>query len=179
MTRYELDPTCSELTMAARSSVHPIEVRSSTVEGVLEMQLDEEGHLVPDTPVVGTLEVSVEELATGNPLYDRELRRRLDPRRYPTIEARLEGVVPADQPGRHRVRGTVAFRGAHQVAEDLMTLRLQGDGSVAVEGTHQFDIRDFGLEPPRIAMLKVFPEVEVRARLVARPTGPDSTGREG
>ncbi|MFC0081863.1 YceI family protein [Aciditerrimonas ferrireducens] len=174
MTRYTFDPSRSTLTMAARSSVHPIEVQSSDLGGDLELELDREGRLVPGAPVAGTLEVPVGALATGNPLYDRELRRRLDPRRYPSIEARLEGVAPDDQPGRYRVRGTVAFRGASHVAEDLMTLQVEEDGSVVVEGAHQFDIRDFGLEPPRIAMLKVYPEVEVQARLVARPAIPDA-----
>ena len=30
-----------------------------------------------------------------------------------------------------------------------------------------FDIRDFGMEPPRILMLKVQPEVTVRVEIVA------------
>lgn len=156
--------------MAARSSVHPIEVRSAGLGGQLEVELDGEGRVLLGTPVEGFLTVPVGELATGNPLYDRELRRRLDPRRYPSIEANLEEVSPDDQPGRYRVRGTVRFRGAQQVAEDAVTLSVGGDGALVIEGAHQFDIRDFGLDPPRIAMLKVFPEVEVRARLVARPS---------
>jgi hypothetical protein len=36
-------------------------------------------------------------------------------------------------------------------------------------GEHVFDIRDFGIKPPRILMLRVEPEVTVRIRLVAEP----------
>ena len=34
-------------------------------------------------------------------------------------------------------------------------------------GESTFDIRDFGMEPPRILMLKVQPEVGVRVEIVA------------
>ena len=41
------------------------------------------------------------------------------------------------------------------------------DGNFEVEGEKVFDIRDFGLTPPRILMLKVYPDVKVRGRIVA------------
>ena len=34
-------------------------------------------------------------------------------------------------------------------------------------GQSSFDIRDFGMEPPRILMLRVQPEVTVRVEIVA------------
>jgi hypothetical protein len=42
---------------------------------------------------------------------------------------------------------------------DARTVRLMGRST--------FDIRDFGMEPPRILMLRVHPEVTVRIDLVA------------
>jgi hypothetical protein len=38
---------------------------------------------------------------------------------------------------------------------------------VTLAGRSTFDIRDFGMEPPRILMLKVQPEVAVRVEIVA------------
>jgi hypothetical protein len=36
-----------------------------------------------------------------------------------------------------------------------------------LEGRSTFDIRDFGMDPPRILMLRVHPEVAVRVEIVA------------
>ena len=48
---------------------------------------------------------------------------------------------------------------------DEQTIHLAGESS--------FDIREFGMEPPRILMLKVEPEVEIRVEIFAtqRATG--------
>ena len=48
-----------------------------------------DGSLDLEQPVSGELELAVERLTSGNQLYDRELRRRIDARRYPTIAGRL------------------------------------------------------------------------------------------
>jgi hypothetical protein len=42
------------------------------------------------------------------------------------------------------------------------------DGGFELKGEQVFDIRDFGIDPPRLLMLKADPEVRVRVRLVAR-----------
>ena len=49
-----------------------------------------------------------------------------------------------------------------------MTLDHNGDGTICLEGEHTFDLRDFAFEPPRILMLRVYPEVTVKVRVVAR-----------
>ena len=41
----------------------------------------------------GELELAVERLTSGNQLYDRELRRRIDARRYPTIAGRVTKIA--------------------------------------------------------------------------------------
>ena len=40
-------------------------------------------------------------------------------------------------------------------------------GQVTIDGSATFDVRDWGLQPPRVALLQVHPEVEVRIHLVA------------
>jgi hypothetical protein len=41
------------------------------------------------------------------------------------------------------------------------------DDTIRLNGESTFDIRDFGMEPPRILMLRVEPEVVVRVEIVA------------
>jgi hypothetical protein len=39
--------------------------------------------------------------------------------------------------------------------------------TIQLEGKSRFDIREFGMEPPRLLMARVEPEVEVRIQIVA------------
>ena len=47
-----------------------------------------------------------------------------------------------------------------------MTLTQTDDRTVTLAGQSTFDIRDFGMEPPRILMLRVLPGVDVRVEVV-------------
>ena len=69
--------------------------------------------------------------------------------------------------GRYRVRGDVTFKGVTRPSEDEMTVAVDGD-VIRLQGASVFDIRDFGMEPPRILMLKVAPDVTVTVDIVAR-----------
>jgi polyisoprenoid-binding protein YceI len=120
----------------------------------------------------GRVSLRVERLVSGNPLQDRELRRRIDARRFPTIDGELTGLRAIDNGGRYRVRGDVTFRGVTRTYEDEMVFTLAGDRLVEMDGRATFDIRDFGMTPPRILMLKVEPEVEVTAHIVAERQDP-------
>jgi polyisoprenoid-binding protein YceI len=106
-------------------------------------------------------------LSSGNRLEDRELRRRIDARRCPTIEGALTGLRETGTGGRYRVRGDLTFRGVTRSYEHEMTFVAPDGSSIELEGEATFDIRDFGMDPPRILMLKVEPEVRVKAHVVA------------
>jgi polyisoprenoid-binding protein YceI len=72
-----------------------------------------------------------------------------------------------DGEGRYLVAGDVTFRGATRSIEGEMTLTTPDDRTVCLEGEHTFDIRDFGMQPPRILTLRVHPEVAVRVTIFA------------
>ena len=65
------------------------------------------------------------------------------------------------------VGGDIEFRGVTRSYEDEMTLVALDDHTVQLEGERTFDIRDFGMEPPKILTLRVYPEVKVRVVIVA------------
>jgi hypothetical protein len=39
------------------------------------------------------------------------------------------------------------------------------DGQVSLTGAYVFDIREFGMEPPSMLMIRVYPEISVRVEL--------------
>ncbi len=52
--------------------------------------------------------------------------------------------------------------------EGEVTISAPDERSLIIEGEQIFDIRDFGVEPPKILMFKVHPDVRVRVQVVAR-----------
>jgi polyisoprenoid-binding protein YceI len=166
VTRFRILPTRSRLWIEARSNVHPIRTETTGLEGWLELDIGN-GIVNVDQPFSGHLEFKVENLKSGNALEDRELRRRIDARRYPTIVGDLKSMKQTDERSRYIVGGDLTFRDTSRSYEDEMTIELPNDRTVTMSGESVFDIRDFGMDPPRILLLKVQPEVTVRVEIVA------------
>jgi hypothetical protein len=51
--------------------------------------------------------------------------------------------------------------------EDRMHVEVLDEGALRLSGQATFDVREFGMEPPRILMFKVEPNVAVRVDIVA------------
>jgi polyisoprenoid-binding protein YceI len=90
----------------------------------------------------------------------------VDARRFPTIVGQVRSATAVDGDGRFRVEGDVTFHGVTQPVTGEVRVSVDGD-AVVIEGEHVFDVRDYGITPPRILMLRVEPDVKVSIRLVA------------
>lgn len=167
MARFRVVPDRSAVWIEASSNVHPIHTRTDGLEGYVELEPGGHGQLDLGVTPKGHLSLRVDRLRSGNVLEQRELRRRIDARRFPTIDGELTDMQPAADAGRYVVRGAVTFRGVTNEHEDEMLISFEDD-MVTLAGTSTFDIRDFGMEPPRILLLHVEPEVTVRVEIVAR-----------
>jgi YceI-like domain len=163
--RFTFDSTRSYLQVSGRSSLHPIDTETRGITGWFQAAASDDGALDLDGPVTGELELAVDRLTSGNLLYDRELRRRINARRYPTIGARLVGVAPSAANGAYLVTGEVTFHGRTLIFEHDMAIRFDHD-EVVLSGEDVFDIRQFGMEPPSMLMIRVYPEISVRLELV-------------
>jgi polyisoprenoid-binding protein YceI len=165
VARYRIVPARSRVWIEARSNVHPIQTEADGLQGWLDLDISD-GKVNVDKTSGGHLEFPVENLKSGNAFEDRELRRRIEARRYPSITGDLKAMTRADAPSSYMVNGNLTFRGVTRTYEDAMTVAA-GNGTVTLAGRSTFDIRDFGMEPPRILMLKVQPEVSVRVEITA------------
>lgn len=151
----------------ARSSLHPIHSSTDGLEGFVELDLDPAGDLGLPVRPIGRVSLTVDRLSSGNRIEDREMHRRIDARRFPTIEGVVEQMERSGTDGSYLVSGDVTFRGVSRHHEDEMTIHAVDGQTIQLAGASRFDIRDFGMEPPRILMLRVHPEVDVRVEIVA------------
>ena len=167
MTRYRIIPERSYVWVDARSSVHPFHAKTNGLEGFVDLALTPEGAIDAASRTAGQLSLAVNRLSAGNPVEDRELQRRIDASRYPKIEGVLDQIVPSGDNGNYRVSGDITFRGVARRCDDEMTVAALDADTVQLTGKSRFDIRDFGMEPPRVLMFRMEPEVEVRVEIVA------------
>lgn len=166
MARYRIVPDRSTVSIEARSSLHPIHSSTGGLEGFVDVELGVDGRVDPDTRPEAELSLPVRRLSSGNSVEDREMHRRIDARRYPTIQGVLGRMVREDDDA-YRVSGEVTFRGVARPHEDRMTVRRVDDDTIRLAGASRFDIREFGMEPPRVLMLRVHPEVDVAVDIIA------------
>jgi hypothetical protein len=168
VTRHRIVGDRSEVRIHATSNVHPIHHRARGLEGFVDIARGHDGTVDPDG-AAGEIGFAVDRLVAGNPLETRELRRRIDARHHPEITGRLHELLPTAEPDVYLARGEVTFRGVTRPAEDeLRITALDADG-LRIEGEHEFDIRDFGMEPPRVLVLRVDPLVRVRLTVELAP----------
>jgi polyisoprenoid-binding protein YceI len=164
MTRYTLDSERSCIWVSARSSLHPINTETRGLTGWFEAATREDGSLDLGQPLDGELTLAVEKLTSGNQLYDRELRRRIDARRHPTIAGSVTKITSTDEHPHYVVTGDISFHGKTLTFEHEMDIDF-GPGTVLLSGEDTFDIRQFGMKPPSMLMVRVYPEVHVKVEL--------------
>ena len=167
MGRYRVVPERSEVVIDVRSNVHPIHQRATGVEGFVEFTTHADGSRDLEAGAAAELVLAVDRLRARNPLETAELRRRIDARRFPVITGRLDSMRATAVVGSYLARGDVTFRGVTRPAEDEIRMTDLDAGALRIEGTHEFDIREFGMEPPRVLMMRVEPLVTVRIDVVA------------
>jgi polyisoprenoid-binding protein YceI len=166
MAMYRISPERSRLFAEVRSSIHPIRGEAGGVRGDIEVELADDRIDLRSSPKA-RVEIETDALKTGNSLYDRELERRIDARKYPVIRGEVLEVRTADSPNRYHVRGNLALHGRTQTLEGQVNVRIIDSKAIEIEGEKMLDMRDYGLEPPKILMLRVYPEVRVWGRIVA------------
>ena len=164
--RFRVNTALSTVDVGLRVNLHPSHINANALSGVIECELDEKGRPRLDRPYSARLALRVDAISSGHGLQDREMRRRFDARRYPVIRARVvEGEVLRGA-GRYRAVAKLTLHG--QTREVSADIRLTIQGAVMlVDGRQVINVKDFGIDPPRLIILKVEPEVDVDVHIVA------------
>jgi polyisoprenoid-binding protein YceI len=167
MPTYRIVPDLSLVWIEAQSSLHPIHGEGKGLSGSIEAEVVDGRLNLNGTPQI-RLELPIEALKSGKAMEDNEMMRRVDARRYPTIRAEVKDVKESS-PGRYLMLGDLTFHGVTRTVEgEVLLSQPDGNGTLVFDGEQTFDIRDFGVQPPKILMFKVHPDVKVRVRVVAQ-----------
>jgi polyisoprenoid-binding protein YceI len=167
MPTYRIVPDRSYVWIEAKSSLHPIQGEGTGLSGSIEAEVVDGRLNLNGTPQI-RLELPIEALRSGKAMEDSEMLRRVDARRYPTIRGEVKDIKESS-PGRYRMLGDLTFHGVTKSVEGEVSFsQPDGDGTIVFEGEQTFDIRDFGVQPPKILMFRVHPDVKVRVRVVAQ-----------
>jgi len=149
-----------------RSNLHPLHAETNTLDGYLEVELLPNNQPDLSAPVKGHLEVYVEQLLSGNPLYDLEAHRRVDTQKYPKITLDLLELKEVEPLRRYRMVCNLSFRGTTKRIEGDLAVTHLDDHGLEAHGELALDSRDFGLDPPKIIGLKVFSDFRAKLKLV-------------
>jgi hypothetical protein len=165
-SRFRVLPDRSAVMIDARSSVGPITFGAIGVTGSIEVAVA--GRRVCSDPFpTAHLEIEVDQLRSGNSLYDAELMRRIDARRHPTVSLDLRDCTALGSTGRYQLMGEVTFHGVSRPLDGTVSVAMSSDHSLVIRGEQVVDIRDFGVVSPTVLMLRIYPDVVVGLQIEA------------
>lgn len=155
----------------ARSNVGPIRWEADGLQGGFEV-VDAGAEAVDPRKVEwAELELAVDRLTSGNPLYDAELLRRIDARTHPTARVALRHVDPVGTGNRYQLQGDLTFHGVTRAVTGSVVIAFPEPEVALVYGEKVIDIRDFDVPSPAVLMLKILPDVRVRMSIEAEREG--------
>lgn len=162
--RFAIEPS-SRVVVTARSSVHDTETVWSSMSGHIEVDPE-------DLEAGADAEISVDmaKFDAGDWLKNRKLKKDLDVARHPTALFRLTGLSGIEDQGDKTAAsatGKLSWRG-HEVEIEASGSAKIDSSSIEATARFEFDVREVGVKPPKILMLKVEEIVSVVVELRAR-----------
>jgi hypothetical protein len=162
---FRLLPDRSAIALLARSNVGPLTFTALGLEGFIDVTVAGTS-LCADPPPAGRLEFHLDQLTSGNPLYDGELQRRLDSRRFPKVVAEVRRMTPLES-DRYRLDGELNLHDARRPVSGVVTVAFPSPTTMRLAGEQVFDIRDFNVGTPTVLMLQILPDVKALLRVDA------------
>jgi polyisoprenoid-binding protein YceI len=166
MTQFRVNTSQSTVKVGLRINLHPSHIDANALSGVIECELADNGQPRLDQPYSAELSLPVNAIKSGNGIQDREMRRRFDVSRYPTIAARVTHGEALEGEGRYRAFAQLTMHGQTREISGEIQLRVDGT-TLTIDGQQVINVKDFGIDPPRLIILKVEPEVDLRVHIEA------------
>jgi polyisoprenoid-binding protein YceI len=167
--RFAVLPSDSWVTFEGHTTLHGLKGKAVGLNGYVEAAWNDDGTLTTAAAPRMHFEIPVKDLRSGNAMFDRETWKLIDSDRFPRIAADLRELRPAAAPNQYDASGDVTLAGRSRRYDGELTFTHDGD-LVTIDGQLRIDIRDFGLKPPSLLIIKVDPVVKATLHLVARQT---------
>lgn len=165
---HSVIPERSAVLLRVGTSLGPVSFGANGLDGFIEAAVDDE-RIDVATPPAAHLELDVIRLTSGNTIYDTELRRQIDARRFPRAYVDLHRVTAVDRDSStFEVSGEITLRGVTVPADGVVVAEVPDGDLLVVSGEETVNISDFGIPPPSLFMIKIDPEVKLRLYLEAR-----------
>jgi polyisoprenoid-binding protein YceI len=164
--RFRLTPDRSVSLVEVRSTVGPLSFGAAGITGHIDAVVTD-GKVSTDPQPTAYIEIAVDGLRSGNSLYDAELLRRIDARRFPLASIHLSECMVSGAGDRYRVTGELTFHGVTRPAHGTVNVAERSSGRLVVTGEQVFDIRDFDVPSPTVLMLRIYPDVRVHLHVEA------------
>jgi hypothetical protein len=156
----------SKVSIEAHSTLpNPIRGTATGLSGTFSANVAD-GQLALDPMPSMKVVVPVAKLSSGNEFQDREIRKLIADQRNPNLVGELLRVEPGTRPDLYRVRGAITVLGVKQEYDGEATIRVDGR-RISIQGSQKMDIRRFGITPPRILTIQIYPDFDVSLNLVA------------
>jgi DNA-binding PadR family transcriptional regulator len=165
--RFRLVPDRSVVLIEVRSTVGPIRFGAMGLTGTITAAVVD-GAVRADPSPEAHVEFAIDRLRSGNGVYDAELARRIDARRYPRAALDLRECTPVGTGSRYRLAGDLTLHGVTRAALGTVALSVTPDDRLVVIGEQVFDIRDFHVPSPTVLMFRIYPDVRVRLHVEAQ-----------
>jgi polyisoprenoid-binding protein YceI len=165
--RYTIDASASSLTYEAGSSLHVVSGIAQAFSGYIDVAWDDRGRIASEPAAAMRMEVPVTKLRSGSPTKDQEIWRLIDVGRFPLIVAELRSIEPLYGTSIYQATGNVTVAGRTRSYTSQMLVVTEDFSDVSVRGDLEIDIRDYGLEPPRMVFVRIEPIIAVHLSLVA------------
>ena len=164
--RYGLTPSDSSVEFEARSTLHVMHGKAIGLSGSIDVSWNADGTIAAQPSPKMHVDLPVEQLRSGNGMLDREMWKLIDSKRFPRVAADLRTLELTAAPSRYAASGDITLAGRSRRYNGEFTV-THDEARITIEGELNVDIRDFGLKPPNLVIVKVDPGVKVRVRLVA------------
>jgi polyisoprenoid-binding protein YceI len=164
--QFRVNTSQSTVKVGLRVNLHPSHIDANALSGVIECEVDDQGKPRLDQPYSAELTLPVDAIKSGNGIQDREMRRRFDVNHHPTITARVTKGEALDGDGRYRAVAQLTMHGQTREISGDVQLSVNGT-TMTIDGQQVINVKDFGIDPPRLIILKVEPDVDLQVHIVA------------
>jgi polyisoprenoid-binding protein YceI len=162
--RYRIDTNASKVVVKARSSIHDTKAKYDKLSGTIDA---DRANLNGAT---ASIKLDMTSFDAGDFLKNRKLRKDLDVKKHPEAAFELTGlenVEDKDGSVAATAMGILYWRGHEAEVRATGTASIT-DSSITADATFELNVRDLGVTPPKILMIKVEDIVTVDVSLVAR-----------